>query len=171
MRDQHQNVSVALKVALHSISENRDLDLKLLLKMGLKPESRDSSGMTLLHRAVLARSKSMVRNLLDFGSQVNDLDQDGRTALLFSIVTGEMEISDFLIQEGADTNLGKCLPLVMAVFRGNLDAAELLLESGADPNRSDENKVFPLDLAIAVENHSMAELLREYGAVSAHPAQ
>ena len=122
--------------------------------------------MTLLHRAVLARSKAMVCQLLDFGSQVNDLDMDGRTALLFSVVTGEMEISDFLIKEGADTNLGKCLPLVMAVFRGNIDAAELLLEAGADPNRADENKVLPLDLAIAVENHSMAELLREYGAVS-----
>jgi ankyrin repeat protein len=165
MQDQ-QNTNVALKVALHSISENREMDLKLLLKMGLRPESRDATGMTLLHRAVLARSKSMVRQLLDFGSSVDDLDSDGRTALLFSIVTGEMEISDFLLQEGANTNLGKCLPLVMAVFRGNLDAAELLLDAGADPNRADENKVFPLDLAVAVENHSMAELLKEYGAVS-----
>ena len=49
--------------------------------------------------------QSICRELVEAGTDVNQCDVSGRSAITFAAEHGEMRICDFLVKKGADTQL------------------------------------------------------------------
>jgi ankyrin repeat protein len=91
---------------------------------------------TPLTEAVLRSDYSLMRQIIEAGSDLNEFDDYRMT------------------------------PLLWAIMRGDIDAVRLLLESGADPNVRPNPSDSPLwsaddDFGL----HEIAALLKSYGAV------
>jgi ankyrin repeat protein len=55
--------------------------VRLLLEHGADPNSRDTSGLTPLHEAVLSQQQTIVRILIEAGADITAGDKDGATPL------------------------------------------------------------------------------------------
>ncbi|KAI5364738.1 Putative ankyrin repeat-containing domain superfamily [Septoria linicola] len=78
-----------------------------------------------------------IRRYLTFDVDVNHVDEQGCTALDYSARTGNFEISEHLIEAGANVDArthAAGTPLCEAIMAGKLEKAKLLLDSGADVN-------------------------------------
>ncbi len=98
---------------------------------------RDIDGMTPLHYAIHLQSTSLVRLLINHGSNVNAQDNDGRTPLHL-LADG--------IYEDDDVS----------------EIATLLVENGADPTLQDKYGRTALHLAVMFENEKLVILLLEF---------
>lgn len=85
--------------------------------------------MPRLHRAAASGSGGKIKQYLNAGDNINSRDADGRTALL------------------------------SAVHAGHIDACVMLLAAGADPSISDNEKCFPLYIAVQEEHIAIATAL------------
>ena len=91
-----------------------------------------------------------VRRRLDSGSDVNDRDLAGITALNWSAMTGQEEICALLIAEGADVNERgneSRTSLHAAAFFGHYPVVRQLLDAGAEVNVLGTANDTPLDSA------------------------
>ncbi|PWA67407.1 signal recognition particle 43 kDa protein [Artemisia annua] len=93
---------------------------------------------------------------LDDGRDVDAVDPDGRTALLFVAGLGSEACVRLLVEAGADVNHrdngGGLTALHMAAGYVRPGVAKLLTEYGADPLAGDDRGRTPLDLAREVLN-------------------
>lgn len=99
-----------------------------------------------------------------------------RTPLNLAVAAQHYEVADYLIDNGADVDLGGVWyrPLHTAVLNGDLEMVELLLDSRARVNnavRIHDRSTFagfryarPLELALIIERDDIATLLRKHGA-------
>nr|CAD7574343.1 unnamed protein product [Timema californicum] len=89
---------------LYRASERGHLELmELLLEHGLDVDKvvfGDDS--TLLHAAARYNHVSLVKLLVDHGATINKTDQDGWTALNWSIYWGHLPVSQLLVEAGLD---------------------------------------------------------------------
>jgi ankyrin repeat protein len=78
--------------------------LSALLDAGLSVESPDDGGFTLLDMAVISNRIEAVRLLVTHGANVNAVDQNGMTPLLYaaSIDFGDSRMIDLLLKSGAN---------------------------------------------------------------------
>jgi ankyrin repeat protein len=85
------------------------------------------------------------------GADINQQAQSGRTALTFAAGNNNMEVAEYLLQSGADTeipeNYGRTPLLWVARENGNAEMAALLIKYGADVNARDRFGDTPLVLA------------------------
>ncbi|KVH90441.1 signal recognition particle 43 kDa protein, chloroplastic [Cynara cardunculus var. scolymus] len=90
------------------------------------------------------------------GRDVDAVDNDGRTALLFVAGLGSESCVRTLVEAGADVNHrdngGGLTALHMAAGYVRPGVAKLLVEFGADPEAGDDRGRMPLDLAREVLN-------------------
>ncbi|KAI3716669.1 hypothetical protein L1987_67699 [Smallanthus sonchifolius] len=90
------------------------------------------------------------------GRDVDAVDGDGRTALLFVAGLGSESCVKVLVDAGADVNhrdnVGGLTALHMAAGYVRPGVAKLLVEFGADPEAGDDRGRTPLDLAREVLN-------------------
>ncbi|KAJ0616362.1 putative signal-recognition-particle GTPase [Helianthus annuus] len=90
------------------------------------------------------------------GRDVDAVDGDGRTALLFVAGLGSESCVRVLVDAGADVNhrdnVGGLTALHMAAGYVRPGVAKLLVEFGADPEAGDDRGRTPLDLAREVLN-------------------
>ncbi|KAJ7242567.1 ankyrin repeat-containing domain protein [Mycena haematopus] len=138
--------------------------------------ARDNFHSTVLDYAARARHMDIVQLLAPIPMPSSDVAitpqvSDGietrerylSTALLESAEIGHLEISKYLILEGADVNfLGHHFlgtPLCYAIGSKNLELIQLLLASGADPNRCHNNGTLPLFRAATVRSVDIAQAL------------
>lgn len=93
----------------------------------------------------LSRVKLLIPDIID----VNDVDQDGITPIRLAVLSGRVDILEYLISKGADINatgeFGSALDA--AAFEGNFEIVEFLLEKGADVNTTDTDGYTPLHSA------------------------
>ena len=81
-----------------------------------------------------------VVELLDAGADVNEVDLEGHTALLWVARDGPPDALAVLVDAGADLDAGDSrpgfgwTPLITAIHTGGLGTIEALLALGADPN-------------------------------------
>ena len=105
-----------------------------------------------------------VKRLIATGVDVNTQGQHGNTALHYSAAHGNLDITTFLINAGANIELKTRLlcstPLRMAAFYGHLEVVELLVERGADVLTEDNYDFTPLMWAISHKRDSTASYLR-----------
>lgn len=110
--------------------------VSLLLSRSADPNlaARNPMKVRALHAASAARSLSIVRALIDAGSDVNAPQQAGFTPLHEAAVTGQLDLARLLLDRGADVNLkndeGKTA--LNLARKGNETAMiELLVSRGA----------------------------------------
>ncbi|KAJ3809040.1 ankyrin repeat-containing domain protein, partial [Lentinula aff. lateritia] len=110
--------------------------VKLLLEWGADPTLKDGQGYNALH---LITHSSAVMPLLYLLQQrkvdVDSVDLQGHTALMWAAYQGDAVSVDVLLKHGADVTTkdeGGLTPLHWAVVRGNKAVIKKLLESGAD---------------------------------------
>lgn len=149
--------------------------IKLLLKYGAHPDSRDRSGLTTLMKAARhPQGYATVKVLLEHGADVNDIAgerHDYRTVLHHSTFSGNVDLIRLLLTNGARyprLDFDKPSPLDIAIISGRHDIVELLIEFDADVNGGSQTTIGqPLHTALTqrIENkREIVRLLLENGA-------
>ncbi|KAI0103959.1 hypothetical protein GGR51DRAFT_561337 [Nemania sp. FL0031] len=115
---------------------------------------------------------SLIKRLIDSGSELNNVSVGGETLISLAIrFMASKSVVQLLIERGAEINKQARFgitftPLQTAAERNNLEIVELLLENGADPNSppAEFKGATALQFAAIHGNCQMAIMLMEYGA-------
>lgn len=120
----------------------------------------ESTGVPLLILAIFSDSNETIKLLLE-----NHADPDSyfdtRPAITISAMFGQYEITQMLLEAGADPNLPDgplTTALMLAAEEGHADVVKLLLEYGADSNLKDLTNETALDKAINNEHVDVVRL-------------
>jgi len=109
-----------------------------------------------------------VSSMLKLGMDVNVVDEDGRTALMFAGFNGHTEIVKILIDRGAKIDAidnSHRTALLFAATGHFPETVKLLLDNKSDPNIVDNGEHFsPLMHAAAEGNLDIVKILLEFGA-------
>ena len=110
---------------------------------------------------------SKVDSLIKAGADVNYLNEDGVSALMFSAEAGKLDVAKLLIDNGALIDTfpwdGRTA-LIAAVRSGQFEMSELLIRNGADVNAKDIYKSSPLHYSVANFDYYMSDMLLYYDA-------
>ncbi|XP_050411361.1 putative ankyrin repeat protein RF_0381 [Patella vulgata] len=115
-------------------------------------------------------SRECVKNLIDFGADVNEPGGCGETPVLLAVIGRSVEILKELLKAGCDVNKPNGEPLRASIRQLSEDMTvekiiiKMLLEAGADVNLFDEDGVTPLMVAAQQRNGELIELLISLGA-------
>jgi len=99
-------------------------------------------GNTPLMEASIDGSQERISSLLESGTDVNQKNNYGWTALSHAARNGRFEVAKFLIEKGADVNAVDetgWTPLIRAAQKGQTKVVKLLIESGADVNAANHD--------------------------------
>jgi len=175
--DQTLNLETALISCVRSDngeSTQRNDALKkarMLLETGAIVKIKGFLGMSpLIHVQSLEMAKLLIFHGAD--SVINDVDDFGRTALFYSIEKGELEISQFLVQHGADISIERHkIPNTHNAMRNlrkildvnddrmNIDMLQFVLENGASITSDSYDGKSVLDVATSMENRYAVRLV------------
>ena len=109
--------------------------------MGACLEARDKKGFASLHYAVYFEKIEVAKILIEYGSQIESICNEGQTPLHLAATIGNSEIVKHMIFHGAayleakDGYGNTALHFAAAAF-GKLNVIKILIENGAqtDPN-------------------------------------
>jgi ankyrin repeat protein len=119
--------------------------------------------------AAMQEDLSLVRSLLAQKADVNEAQGDGMTALHWAAFKDDVDMSQLLLNAGANvkasTRLGALTPLFMACINGNPAMVDMLLKAGADANEVNTvNGLTVLMRAVVSGNAEAVKLLLDHGA-------
>ncbi|KAI4495270.1 hypothetical protein M0804_001471 [Polistes exclamans] len=100
-------------------------------------DDRDENGSTALILAAAKGKIQFLRELINYGADVNTEDADNWTALLCAAKEGYTEICSELLDHGANLehrDMGGWTALMWATYKGRSDTVKLLIARGADVN-------------------------------------
>ena len=100
-------------------------------------------------------------------SKINNRDECGWTPLYRTVVSGILNATEFLLNNGADPNVQSSIgetPLYQAVDMEKIAHVNLLLKKGANPNISQIDGLSPLHLAVNRQNILIIKELLKYNA-------
>ena len=109
-----------------------------LLEAGANPDIANDYGVTPLFLAIKNRSTAMVETLLEVegGADPNTVRWSGETALMTAAKTGQIDMVNLLLAQGADVNIREPRreqsALMWAISFGHPDVARELIDQGAD---------------------------------------
>lgn len=131
-------------------------------------ELPNSELQKLMFMYALEGNKKMLKFLVgNTNVDVNMVDCDGNTPLMFAVKSGQKEAIEYLLQKGAKINYINDMgfsPLHLAVRKNSLTLAGLLLEYGADVNFEDKYNQTPIFDAVQEDNGNMIDFLVLNGA-------
>jgi hypothetical protein len=186
MPDSSKNASALLKAAAKG--DERKLQ-ELLAKKGVPLEATDPNGLTPVMRAAQAGQLGAFRLLVKAGADLQTLGLDDTDLLECATEGGNIEIVQFLLDEGhpiegrwvprfkADARMGHMTPLFLAAINGHVEAVRLLLQAGANREAKFDGETalrivqgnikYPLDDQVAlVPQYKMIAALLSGGATS-----
>lgn len=121
-----------------------------------------------IHEAIENEDLNRVQAIVaENPDQVNLKDPQNNTPLHLAATTGNKDIVEFLIKNGADINMGdneNSPPVVNAALGGHFEIVKLMIEKGASPTLSDDNGMTPLHFAAMGGDPRIVELLLSRGA-------
>lgn len=131
----HPKQGTALHIAIRKSRHVRgETELaQLLLQKGANIHRATKWG-PVLHAAVEVGSKQMVQLLLQYDADVNEVAEDGATALSIAGKEGLKEIGQLLIENGANLKAQGTTALEWAAQRAHTEMARWLLDNGVDVN-------------------------------------
>ena len=100
-------------------------------------------------------------------SKINNRDECGWTPLYRTVVSGILNATEYLLNNGADPNIQSSMgetPLYQAVEMEKICHVNLLLQKGANPNISQIDGMSPLHLAVNRQNILIIKELLKSGA-------
>ena len=121
-----------------------------------------STTKDLLHRVSLSGRLDMVKFLVQKGSDVNAVNNDGETALHYASFHNRLDVAKFLVEAGADVNAVNSdgeTALHYACLENNIEIAKFLVEAGADVNAVNSDGETALDHASSNENIDIVKFL------------
>ena len=159
--------NVTGQTALHIAAKLGNPEIAaLLLKYKANIDLRNNQGQTPLHYAAYFSTngsghKAVAELLINLDRTILDKeDADGAPALMMAILskkTNNLEIIEYLIQEGASVNkstyiyeheIRNVTPLMLAVLNNDLELVNLLIKYKASINAKNDKKNNALDFAI-----------------------
>ncbi len=111
--------------------------------------------------------EAKIKELLDKGEAIDQVNADRRTPLFCAVVERQTGVAKLLIDRGADVNKRNAAgdsPLLWAADKGNAELVQALLAKGADPNLLSDTGHGPLFRAIANAHPELALELIAAGA-------
>lgn len=124
------------------------------------------TGQTVLHAAVSARNKVMVKLLLEHGADVNSRNNYGESPLYCAVKSKNDRIVKFLLKNRADVNDRRndgSTALHGAIEIADMNILHILLEHKADINAKDDKGKSPLSHAIiTIDDSWISEFLTMY---------
>jgi ankyrin repeat protein len=127
------------------------------------------NGKTPLFGAILAREQGCVNALLNFGALPNITDNDGVFPLLLAVVEPCDDMTDLLLEKGADPNQSQLStgtrPVHNASRLGNTDVLHLLIRYNADLDAVDINGKNAMTFASSNGHTEIVEILINHGAI------
>jgi ankyrin repeat protein len=123
----------------------------------------DGGGATPLIIAAYCRKVGVVQGLVERGANVNAVDADGYTALMWACFKGEEQVGSILIDSHADVSLASKVSntaLIYAAYANSEANVMRLLEMGASPLHLNEKSLKAADVAFQQGHHALASLLK-----------
>eukprot|EP00730_Choanoeca_flexa_P003815 TRINITY_DN11513_c0_g1_i1.p1 TRINITY_DN11513_c0_g1~~TRINITY_DN11513_c0_g1_i1.p1 ORF type:complete len:1296 (+),score=285.48 TRINITY_DN11513_c0_g1_i1:64-3951(+) len=127
-----------------------------------REQDGDFAGAPLLHAAAARGDVASVKGLLASEGFVDELDLQGRSPLMYAVLTNKARVLKALLQAGADMNLqddAGNTALLWAVCRGCREAAKTLIKEGADLELTDHHRRSVLHWACKTKRADMLKLL------------
>ncbi|MDR3477353.1 MAG: ankyrin repeat domain-containing protein [Gammaproteobacteria bacterium] len=116
---------------------------------------------------IINENESNVRAILQYGVDLNQIDEYGFTPLIEAAIADNIGLAKLLIQHGADVNLQDSTggtALTWAAENNNIKLAELLLQYQANPNAYTFAGQPVLTMPLLRNQPEMKKLLQKYGA-------
>jgi ankyrin repeat protein len=149
----------------------KETNVQRLLSLGanLSVDVEKSRFKSALQVAAYKGYSSLVKILIEAGSDVNEEGGEDGTALQAATEDGHTEVVRILLDNKANANERKCgqygSALLCAAQKNHLEIARLLIEHGADPNiKAGPPYQYPLQAAAYFELEDMVTLLLDIGA-------
>ena len=122
-----------------------------------------------LINAIKSGNFDLVKELFQtpFKIDINSQRNNGWTYLHYSVAQGEYDITNFLLENGANPDIKNHIgiyPISFAIRYQNIQIVKLLIEYHANVNLLDINGFSPVFLAIQVNNFELFNILLENGA-------
>lgn len=122
-----------------------------------------------LSEAVRDNDIPKVKQIVDRGGNVNEVDEYGETALMVAVSRENLELVKILIDAKADVearNKYESTVLMTAALAGNLEIVSMLLKAGANPNAKNKYNTSALLNAVSSSGPSakIVRILIEAGA-------
>ncbi len=138
-----------------------------LIKKIRNIDCRDKSGNTPLIAACVNGNMNIVRELLEYGADVNAVNNENESSLLAAAKNGQLEVIDYLIDHNADINIKDRVGygiLHAASGFGHLAVLEILLPVCQEKDVQDIFGNTPLLYAAMYGHSNIIEFLLENGA-------
>jgi hypothetical protein len=161
--DRGQDACTPLQLAVLYCKLNA---VRMLLSKGANPHQVGIRG-NLLHVAIWTHEPDrleIIRVLLEYGIDVNGLDEDGATPLHIAALLGVVDISRVLIRGGSDLSAGDNqgrTALHYSAMIGYGDIARLLISNGSDIYAQDDNGNITRDTAVRSNHIGVVEAIDE----------
>lgn len=123
--------------------------------------------MPSLADAIIDEQVDAVKSMLQYGTDVNQIDEYGFTPLIEAAIADNTEIANLLLHYGAATNQPDTLggtALHWATENNNIKMCQLLLEHHADPNAYNLSGQPVLVMPLLRQNQEIKKLLMSYKA-------
>ena len=145
------------------------IDLKEPIVIGREYDLEDYDETTILFYAIRNyASIEAIEVLLEYGVDINEIDEDGLSAIDVAIKFKREDVVKLCIDRGMDINKtarkSGITPIILASCFSNIPMVELLISNGADINSGDKSGMSAKDYAKKLGQKKMLEFLDNKGA-------
>jgi len=160
---ENDNIIALKKLCKEGIDLNQPIDA------GLEYGLEDPDYMPVLFFAIRKHASiEFIEVLLENDLELNQIDDDGLSAIDIAIKFKREDVIDFCVKNGININETRrpsgITPIVLAACFNNTRIVEQLIEYGAEVNSQDKNGMSAKDYAKKLGQKKMVTFLHEHGA-------